>query len=209
MRFISRVPAHMAVGAGALALFAASITSAQNTTPTPPAQSTLGAPPTSQNATLRVDLNRLGAPISPTLYGVFFEEINHAGDGGIYAELVRNRSFEDGETPQGWSLVAQGRAKGNIGIDTTQPLNANQKRSLRVDVSDASGGGVGVANEGYWGIPIRQGKEYQFSFHARCNNLFNNSLQIALESVDGRVLAQSSVQGLSCLLYTSPSPRDS
>ena len=52
------------------------------------------------------------------LYGIFFEEINLAGDGGLYAELVRNRSFEDADTPDHWSLVKSGSATGQMAIDT-------------------------------------------------------------------------------------------
>lgn len=190
-----RAQAAIALGAGALAI-ASSVTSAQNITTPNTSQSTLSAAQPNGNATLRVDLNRLGAPISLSLYGVFFEEINHAGDGGIYAELVRNRSFEDADTPQGWQLITQGTARGDMTLDNAQPLNASHRRSLRLDVSDATNGRVAVANEGYWGIPVRQGKTYQLSLHARRDNTFNGALRVSLESVDGRVLAQSQLTGL-------------
>jgi hypothetical protein len=57
-------------------------------------------------ARIPIDASAQGTPISPLLYGIFFEEINHAGDGGLYAELVRNRSFEDADTPDAWTLVS-------------------------------------------------------------------------------------------------------
>ena len=196
MQFNSRAQVGMALGAGALAILAASVTSARNTSAT--TQSTLSQSTltTGQDATLRIDLDRVGAPISPTLYGVFFEEINHAGDGGIYAELVRNRSFEDAETAQGWHLITSGAARGDMSLDTTQLLNSAHKRALRLTVTNAANGRVAVANEGYWGIPVRSGKTYQLSLHARRDNTFNGPLRVSLESVDGRVLAQREISGL-------------
>lgn len=62
------------------------------------------------SASLSVRADRPGAKISPMLYGIFFEEINCAGDGGLYAELVRNRSFEDADKPEHWSLETSGGA---------------------------------------------------------------------------------------------------
>ena len=61
-------------------------------------------------ATLTVDVNKPGHAISPTLYGIFFEDINCSADGGLYAELVRNRNFEDSSKPDYWSAVSSGQA---------------------------------------------------------------------------------------------------
>src|SRR3954447_19059573 len=75
-------------------------------------------------ATITVHADRPGITVSPTLYGVFFEEINRAGEGGLYAEMVQNRSFEDSVAPlAGWSLVKAGDGDGAITIDNAQPLN--------------------------------------------------------------------------------------
>lgn len=196
MQFNSRAQAGLALGVSSLAIIATSVTSAQNTTTPGTAQSTLIASQASAPATMRLDLNRSGAVISPTLYGVFFEEINHAGDGGLYAELVRNRSLEDAETPQGWQLITQGTARGDMLLDTAQPLNAAHRRSLRIDVTNPVGGRVAVVNEGYWGMTVRAGKTYQLSLHARRDNTFNGPLRVSLESLDGRVLAQTQFTGL-------------
>src|SRR5713101_6014338 len=92
-----------------------------------------------QPVTLAVHVDRPGPPVSPSLYGVFFEEINHAGEGGLYAEMVRNRDFEetgptDGQ-PAGWSIRTDGEAKGSITLDTARPLNDAHPRSLRLDVT--------------------------------------------------------------------------
>src|SRR5438046_2835791 len=78
--------------------------------------------------TLTVDVDKPGIKVSPTLYGIFFEEINRAGDGGIYAEMIQNRSFEDADKPAAWTVL-----DGTIELDKTRPLNANNPTSLRID----------------------------------------------------------------------------
>lgn len=120
-----------------------------------------------EQATLSVNLKEPGARISPDLYGIFFEEINHAGDGGLYAELVRNRSFEDAAMPRGWSLVQSDGAEGTMAVDTAQPLNDKNPRSLRLEIGSQGKGRIGVANEGYWGMGVTAGTSYQLSFYAR------------------------------------------
>lgn len=85
-------------------------------------------------ATLTVDVDKPGPKVSPMLYGIFFEEINCAGDGGLYAELVRNRSFEDSDKPDHWSLLASGTRKGEIAIDTSKPMSEKNRRSLRLAI---------------------------------------------------------------------------
>src|SRR2546430_16691540 len=102
-------------------------------------------------AKLMVDVDKPGITVSPVLYGIFFEEINRAGDGGLYAEMIQNRSFEDaraqvnwkkgdGESmiaeplpdfnvPLGWSLVKGGSASETMELDNKQPLNADSPTS--------------------------------------------------------------------------------
>src|SRR6266849_1915015 len=79
-------------------------------------------PARDEGVTLTVHGDRPGTQVSPSLYGVFFEEINHAGEGGLYAELVRNRDFEETDSkdgqPAGWSIRTDGEAKGSITLDT-------------------------------------------------------------------------------------------
>ncbi len=147
-----------------------------------------------QSASIAVDLTAAGKPISPVLWGIFFEEINHAGDGGIYAELVRNRSFEERDTPVGWNLL-EGSERARMSIDTSMPLNAVNRRSLRVDVGYGSGS-VRIANEGYWGIGVRRGERYRLSVYARCAPGFSGELGVSIIGSDGAVLAQQTLRGI-------------
>jgi alpha-L-arabinofuranosidase len=101
-----------------------------------------------------------GAPLPR--YGVFFEDYNHGGDGGLYAELVRNRSFEDGETPEAWAIFGAGA---QMALDRSQPLNAHNPTALRLDL--ASGSLIRLVNEGYWGMALWEGARYRLSLYAR------------------------------------------
>src|SRR5215213_4956107 len=78
------------------------------------------------SATITIHADQPGPTVSPLLYGIFFEEINRAGDGGLYAEMVQNRSFEDADEPVGWEIV------GSASIDRDRPLNEMNPRSLRI-----------------------------------------------------------------------------
>lgn len=144
-----------------------------------------------QIASLRVDMARPGARVDPRLYGVFFEEINHAGDGGLFAELVRNGSLEDAETPQGWTAAPAGRAGVEIAIETRGLLNVRQRRCLRVSVGQA---GQGAANEGYWGIAVRRGEAYRLSLYARSDT--GADLRGELVSAAGKPLGSVRLGGV-------------
>ena len=148
-----------------------------------------------QTASIQVDFTAKGLPISPVLYGLFFEEINYAGDGGLYAELVRNRSFEDAPQPQAWLLSDNG-GKSRIATDTSQPLNANNPRSLRWEI-DEGAGRVRLVNEGYWGIAVQKGKRYRLSLHARGSERWRGELTVSIESANGEIYAQHTIRDIS------------
>jgi alpha-L-arabinofuranosidase len=147
-------------------------------------------------ATLSVQVDKPGIRISPTLYGIFFEEINCAGDGGLYAEMVRNRSFEDGSQPEHWSLLTSGSARGEMAIETDRPMSSNNPNSLRLKVLETGDGRVGVANNGYWGMALKQGDTYEFTVRARSGNGFDGALTVSLESSEGKVYAKDELRGL-------------
>ena len=140
---------------------------------------------------LIIDLSQPGFPVSPTFYGMMTEEINHAYDGGLYAELVQNRSFKDDpKGPAHWSLVSA--STGNaIALDETLPINAALTTCLKLTVGDVSQSRVGVANEGYWGIPAVSGTTYHVSFFARSDATATGPLLVSLESTDGRSIYAS------------------
>lgn len=99
-----------------------------------------------------VDVTKPGPPISPRLYGIFFEEISRSGDGGLYAEMVENRSFEDFNQPLGWTLLSGGGSSAAMSLDQSHPLNGKNPTSLRLDFPALSAGArAGVFNQGFKG----------------------------------------------------------
>lgn len=149
-----------------------------------------------QQSTITIQANQPAATISSNLFGIFFEEISMAGDGGIYAELVRNRNFEDAATPVQWALVTNGTARGSWSLDTSLPLSASNTHSLKLTMTSGTGS-LGAANNGYYGIPVTSGATYNLGFYARAAAGFSGSVAVSLESTNGStVYAQSSVGGL-------------
>jgi alpha-N-arabinofuranosidase len=137
---------------------------------------------------VRVDQPR--ARISPTMYGIFFEDINFGADGGLYGELVKNRSFEFPEPLMGWSEVKQGTATGSLTVADRDPLNAVNPHYLRIK---ADWGGYGVANGGFDGIGVHKGEPYVFSAFARGGRQV--PMRVGLVTPDGRTLAQARLTG--------------
>ncbi|MHB8523448.1 MAG: alpha-L-arabinofuranosidase C-terminal domain-containing protein [Limisphaerales bacterium] len=148
-------------------------------------------------AELAVQVDQPGVRISPTLYGIFFEEINCAGDGGLYAEMVRNRSFEDSDKPDHWSLVTTGAAKGELAVDSESPMNEHNRHALRLTIRETGKGAVGAANEGYWGMSLTKNATYELSFLARRDDGFRGPLQVSLSGPEGQTYAATRIEGLS------------
>jgi alpha-N-arabinofuranosidase len=149
--------------------------------------------------TITIDASTPAGKVSPLLYGLMTEEINHAYDGGLYAELIRNRAFlDDGAAPAHWSAVKGDGAAATLALDPGQPLNAAIPTSLRLDVTQASAGHqAGVANGGYWGIPVRPNTRYRASFFAKAAPGVTGPLTVAIESEDrGTTYATGRVSGL-------------
>jgi alpha-N-arabinofuranosidase len=141
-------------------------------------------------ATLDVAVNKPGVTIPRTFYGLMTEEINHSYDGGLFAELIQNRTFQDSAprgrqtTPQSlpvhWSLVGDGTAS----LDRNDPVNSALPLSLRLDLFGKT---VGVANDGYWGIPVRPDSTYTASFYARGAGGFAGPVTSSLVLDEGHV----------------------
>ena len=131
-------------------------------------------------AKITVAVDRPGHEISPTLWGIFFEDINLSADGGIYPEMVRNRSYEDADKPTDWN-ISGAVAK----IDDSHPLNPFNRRSLLLKTD----GAFTVENAGYWGMNIVAGETYRLKLAARAAAGFNGPLTVTLLGVDGKELA--------------------
>jgi alpha-L-arabinofuranosidase len=181
-------------------------------------------------ATIRVAADKPGAPVSRSLYGIFFEEVNHAGDGGLYAEMIRNRSFDatlpvEGCTLEGgtckavpapcystgrinnwstpwkfdtpwpaWSLEKPADCAAVMSIETDRPLHVANTTYLRLDVPSVEEGAiVRLRNEGYWGVAVRAGETYDFSFFARPRAPARARLRVGLVAADGTLLARQDV----------------
>ena len=154
-------------------------------------------------ARVDVDVQRAGIAISPLLYGVFFEELNRAGDGGIYAEMIQNRSFEDSWEPVAWTLTPNATGMVRMGRDTSKPINLANPTSLRLEVAGPITRPVGVVNRGF--VPFKphieagkihlvRGKKYDLTFYARSEGA--DSVVAALQTTGGTVLASQQVVGL-------------
>lgn len=136
-------------------------------------------------ATVTIQTDQPGARINPAMWGIFFEDINLGADGGLYAELVKNRSFEFPDSMMGWSKLSPSKARGELVIRTEDPFNSANPHYLRI----ASQGQdlFGICNEGFRGIGVRQGEAYNFS--ARIRNVTGNArLRIELYSSEGALL---------------------
>ena len=134
------------------------------------------------------------------LFGIFFEDLNHAADGGLYAELIQNRSFEfdpidkeEYHSLTGWEKIDRGNGKSEIYVEEINPINSRNTHYLVIEVIEP-GQGVGVMNLGYnTGIPLRMGENYKFSFYARRNSNFNEPVKITLESTEGVIYGETSI----------------
>ena len=135
---------------------------------------------------VEINASQTIAPVSPQLYGLMTEEINHSYDGGLYAELVRNRNFkEDPTQPVYWDLVQEGGGSGSMALDSSTPLNATVLASLKLTITAATGkGNVGVANEGFWGIAAKANTAYHATIYAKAAAGFEGPLTVSLINKD-------------------------
>jgi alpha-N-arabinofuranosidase len=142
---------------------------------------------TNQIPTLQIKADQVRAHVSPTLYGFMTEEINYAYEGGLYGELVRNRTFKANPTNAVyWQIVAADGAAATMSLDTNEPLNDVLTTSLKLQIKNAGKDQpAGIANEGFWGIPVRPNTTYHASFYAREKG-FGGALRVAIESNDGK-----------------------
>ena len=138
-----------------------------------------------------------GAPVQPTMYGIFFEDINFGADGGLYAELVENRSFEaplhitaSGERIcgglQGWNVF------GNVKLSSERPAFDRNPHYVTLADDGHREKFTGLENHGYFGMGLKKGLAYKFSVYARTNG--NAKIRVELVGNDNEVMAKKSVE---------------
>nr|WP_319271243.1 alpha-L-arabinofuranosidase C-terminal domain-containing protein [uncultured Draconibacterium sp.] len=140
--------------------------------------------------------------ISDMLIGIFFEDINYAADGGLYAELVQNRGFEyqlsdrkgsdsTWNAKKAWSLSGDGAI---FTIDSIAPIHENNKHFAVLDIEKP---GVALVNDGFNGISVKQGEKYNFSVFAKMLDGSKNNLRVALVDQNGEVLTEVKTKAFS------------
>lgn len=143
-----------------------------------------------------VDLAHPGGSMSPNLFGIFFEDINFAADGGLYPERIKNRSFEFDEPLAGWHKIVSADAngitspKGELDVRTESPLNATNPHFLRVRTYQP---GLGMTNVGYRGIGVENGAEYRFSAYVRSQG--PKSIRGSLTDESGKEIGAATLTG--------------
>jgi alpha-N-arabinofuranosidase len=162
----------------------------------------------SQTPVLQIKADQVTAKVSPMLYGLMTEEINFCYDGGLYAELIRNRIFKEipirrrrrGQSEDEsdslridgliyWNLVQSSGGAASMAQDTTQPMNKALTNSLKLEVTSAGENQrVGISNDGFWGIPVRPNTQYKARIHAKGGNGFTGPLTLAIVSNDGKTV---------------------
>lgn len=148
---------------------------------------------------ITVDVNKPGHAISPTLFGIFFEDINLSADGGLYPEMVRNRSFEDADTLQNWKFISSD-SKSMAKISNCEiyakppvlPLNPFNRKSLLITAA----GAFKLENSGYWGMNMVQGESYTLKLAARAIDGFSTPLKISILDAKGNEISSSEIKGI-------------
>ncbi len=145
-------------------------------------------------ATVTVALDRPGPAINPAMWGAFFEDINFGADGGLYAELVKNRGFEFPEPLMGWAKISPSNARGELTVRNDTPFNAKNPHYVRLRSENSQP--FGLSNEGFRGIGVRKGEAYNFSARVR---LIDGAavLRVQLFGGDGALLDTAELKNLS------------
>ena len=154
---------------------------------------------------LQIDVRKETVKLDSLLYGLFFEDINYGADGGIYAELIQNRSFEyfpvyGKQNDEGyklhpmyaWGVLKSSDSAGQVYVTRSQPLNENNRNHIEIICLDGKSP-IGIYNSGYDGIPLNQEERYDFSLYYRFENLDRpnsggGEITVSLEDEDGEIL---------------------
>jgi|CZKI01.1.fsa_nt_gi alpha-N-arabinofuranosidase len=151
----------------------------------------MASPLANAGAVVSVRTDQPGARINPAMWGVFFEDINFGADGGLYAELLKNRGFEFPEPLMGWIKISPSLAKGELSVRTDAPFAPANPHYVRI-MSEGTAP-FGLSNEGFRGIGVRQGEAYNFSAEIRGVS-GTPKLSVRLYGGDGAVLDSADLQ---------------
>ncbi len=145
-------------------------------------------------AQLTIAPNQIVSPVSPILYGMMTEEINHAFEGGLYAEMVQNRTMRASWSGvEHWDLVRRGEAAASLELDKTDGPSKALPTSLKLTVTSASASNeAGVSNTGYWGMGLKPHTQYRGSFYAKADAAGSVRAQLVSDNT-GAVVAEASV----------------
>jgi alpha-N-arabinofuranosidase len=155
--------------------------------------------PAQQPATLTIHADQPVHAVSPTLYGLMTEEINYSYDGGLYAEMVRNRSFHsDWSGIPYWFLYENGTATAKVALDKSTGPSTALSSSLRLDVAQADAKNqAGALNPGYWGFALRPNTTYKGSFYAKAGSPDLGPVTVSLVSDDtGKAITTTTVPSI-------------
>lgn len=139
-----------------------------------------------QTNTFDVNTAKVGAPVPSTMYGIFFEDINYAADGGLYAELIKNRSFEFPNHYAGWTI------SGNVTLKDDGPFNKNP-HYVRLAPSGHREKHTMIENEGFFGIGVKANEDYRFSVWARVPD--GGTAKIWIDLVDNATMTDDQKLG--------------
>ena len=137
---------------------------------------------------LQIKADQVVARVNPAFYGLMTEEINYSYDGGLYGELIRNRNFkEDAKEPVHWQLVQERGGTGSMALDSGQPFNDVVPASLKLTIATAGADQkVGIANDGFWGVPVKPRTSYKASFYAKAAAGFDGPIRSPLPGMTAR-----------------------
>ncbi|MDD4970552.1 MAG: alpha-L-arabinofuranosidase C-terminal domain-containing protein [Paludibacter sp.] len=140
----------------------------------------------SQNHNIQVEVKKVGSPIQKTMYGIFFEDINFGADGGIYGELVKNRSFEFDNHLVGWLPF------GKVSVLNENPCFAKNPNYIQLSYTKEVTG-TGIENEGFKGIGVTKKESYKLSVYSRCHNANPIELKVELISSNNDPIATTKI----------------
>ncbi|HLP05782.1 MAG TPA: alpha-L-arabinofuranosidase C-terminal domain-containing protein [Paludibacter sp.] len=143
----------------------------------------------SQDHNISVDVKKPGSPIQKTMYGIFFEDINYGADGGLYAEMIKNRSFEFPQSLLGWTTF------GKVEVRTEGAPFPNNPHYVRLAYPGHDDKRTGLDNEGFFGVSVKAGEEYRFSVWARVpDNADKSSIRVELVDPNSDIFASEKLE---------------